>query len=241
MKAPLMRFLAATTTALNEFEVDVIVSSDAVARDNDVWDTAGLKLASYRRNPVVLFNHDPATPVGTASNIRVAGDKLLARVTFAPAGVSTKADEIRGLVKAGVLLGVSAGIQAISAEPLDPAKPRGAVRVTSAELLEFSFVAVPANTDAVVTARAHPMTRKPAGPAAPRRATDPGLPARLAALDALNRTAQQSRRAAVEAGGAAGVVAFREQAAADALARSAAYPRPESRAERLADVARLSK
>ena len=242
MKAPLMRFLAASTaTSLGDDEVDVTISTDQLARDGNIWIPSGCDLTDYRRNPVVLWQHRPDQPIGTASNLRVVGGSLVGRIKFAPLGVSATADTARGLMKSGVLCGISAGIEAVDVVPIDPAKPRGGQKITKWSLLEISAVSIPADTGAVVTARAHPMTRKPAGPAAPRRATDPGLPARLAALDALNRTAQQSRRAAVEAGGAAGVVAFREQAAADALARSAAYPRPESRAERLADVARLSK
>ena len=214
------------------------ISTDAVARDGNVWLPAGCDLTDYRKNPIVLWQHQPDEPIGTASNLRIVGGALVGRIKFAPAGVSAKADTARGLMKAGVLCGISAGIEAIDVVPIDATRPRGGQKIIKWSLLEISAVSIPADTGAGVTARAHPMTRKP-GPPAPHRATDPGLPARLAALDDLNRAGQRDRRAAIEAGGPAGVAAYRAAAAADAQARSAAYPRPQSRAERMQDLKKL--
>jgi hypothetical protein len=83
-----------------------------------------------------------------------SSNEIGVRIKFAPPGVSAIADETRGLVKAGVLKGISAGVLPLEVEPLDPKNPYGGQRLVRAELLEISFVPVPASATALVTARA---------------------------------------------------------------------------------------
>lgn len=142
-------------TEIGDDEVEVVMSTGAIARDGHILVPGGADLAQYRANPVVLWQHDPGQPVGTAEGVRVDGDKIVARIRFAPLGVSEVADRTRGLVKSGVIGAVSVGFDPTEGEPLDPARPRGGQRFTGWELLECSFVSVPADTGAVVTARAH--------------------------------------------------------------------------------------
>jgi len=142
-------------TEIGDDEVEVVMSTGAIARDGHILVPGGADLAQYRANPVVLWQHDPGQPVGTAEGVRVEGDKIVARIRFAPLGVSEVADRTRGLVKSGVIGAVSVGFDPTEGEPLDPARPRGGQRFTGWELLECSFVSVPADTGAVVTARAH--------------------------------------------------------------------------------------
>ena len=142
-------------TEIGDDEVEVVMSTGAIARDGHILVPGGADLAQYRANPVVLWQHDPCQPVGTAEGVRVDGDKIVARIRFAPLGVSEVADRTRGLVKSGVIGAVSVGFDPTEGEPLDPARPRGGQRFTGWELLECSFVSVPADTGAVVTARAH--------------------------------------------------------------------------------------
>jgi phage head maturation protease len=82
------------------------------------------------------------SPVGIAVAIGVVDDKLAARIRFADVGVSQRADEVRALVKSGVIRGISIGFDAIEGEPIDKARPRGGQRFTKVELLECSFVSV---------------------------------------------------------------------------------------------------
>jgi HK97 family phage prohead protease len=147
--------LPAEMNTLGEDEVEVIISTSALARDGHVLDPAGCDLTNYRANPVVLWQHNPDQPVGRAADLVVEGDRIRARITFAPAGVSAKADEVRGLVKSGIVSGISVGFDVLDAEPLDPKNPRGGQRFTRWELLECSFCSVPVDTGATVTARAH--------------------------------------------------------------------------------------
>lgn len=148
------RVVPAQVSQLADDEVEVIISTGDIARDGHILEPGGANLAEYRRNPIVLWQHDPLTPVGRAEDVKVTGDKITARVRFAPDGISTKADEVRGLVKSGIVSTLSVGFDPVEATPLDPSKPRGGQRIHAWELLEFSFCSVPVDPGAVVTARA---------------------------------------------------------------------------------------
>ena len=150
----LRRFVGGQVSALSEYEIDVtICTSTADALDGDVWDMEGIDLSRFLTHPIVLWDHDMSQPIGRASNINVTPQKITARVTFPDAGISPKADEIRGLVKAGIVTGVSTGILPTQTKPLDQRNPRAGNRVTKSILLEFSVVAVPADATSGVTAR----------------------------------------------------------------------------------------
>lgn len=146
--------MPATVSQLGDDEVEVIIATGARARDGHMLDTAGLVLDHYQGNPIVLWQHDPKEPVGNADEVRVVGATVVARVKFAPVGISETADKVRGLVKAGVVRAVSVGFEPLAGEPLDPQRPRGGQRFTAWDLLEFSFVTIPADVGALVTARA---------------------------------------------------------------------------------------
>lgn len=148
------------TRELGDDEVEVIISTGAVARDGHIFDPKGADLTAYRKNPIVLWQHDADHPVGRADEVRLDGDKIVAKVRFAPAGISHKADEIRGLVKSGIICTMSVGMDPLEMEPLDPAKPRGGQRMTKWELLECSFCSVPVDPGAMVTNRAESQPTK---------------------------------------------------------------------------------
>src|SRR5215472_9897127 len=80
-------------------------------------------------------------------------DALEAQVDFAPQGVSDIADQVCGLVKAGVINAVSIGSQPLDQEPLDPRDRRAGTKISRSELLECSFVALPADRNAIVLER----------------------------------------------------------------------------------------
>jgi HK97 family phage prohead protease len=147
------RFLG-SVQGLGDREVGIICATDQLARDGHVLIPQGIDLAAYKSNPIVLWSHQPEQPVGACTAIAVENGALAARVQFAPAGASAISDEICALVKANVVRGVSIGFNPVEAEPLDPAQgSRGGLRITAAELLEISFVAIPADTGAKVVAR----------------------------------------------------------------------------------------
>lgn len=147
------RAIPAELTMMADDQVQIRMSTGQRARDGHILDPMGCVLDNYRGNPIQLWQHDPDEPVGRNADIVQSPDGISACTTFAPPGVSPTADRIRGLVKAGIVNGVSIGFEILDAEPIDPARPRGGLRASRWELLECSFVSVPADTGAIVTAR----------------------------------------------------------------------------------------
>jgi HK97 family phage prohead protease len=150
------RFFGGSVEPLGDLEVLVVASTPQLARDGHILEPGGADLETYRSNPIVLWQHDPKSPVGTCSAVGIDDNgNLAARVTFAPIGISSLADQIRALVKSGVVGAVSVGFDPIDGVPIDPKRPRGGQRITRWALLELSFVSIPADTGAKVTARFH--------------------------------------------------------------------------------------
>ena len=137
--------------SLNDREIRVVASDATVDRAGDVVVPSGCKLDSFAKNPIVLANHSPEHPIGTAQ-ATIQNNRVEALVTFAPPGLSRLADEWCGLAKAKILNAVSIGFTPIESEPIRG----GGTRFTEWELLELSFVSVPANPNAVVIARGAP-------------------------------------------------------------------------------------
>lgn len=136
--------------------VTVTCSTETMGRDKIVLVTAGVDLTNYRRNPIWLYQHNPDWPVARSEQIGPAGELLVARVKFPDAGISRRADEVLGLIRAGIINTASTGFEKIKAEPIDPANPGAGTRIVSCELAEMSFVSIPALPDALVTERAAP-------------------------------------------------------------------------------------
>jgi HK97 family phage prohead protease len=129
------------------------IMTGARANDGHILVPTGVILDAFRRNSAMLRQHDPRQLVGTWDNLDVHAAGIDAIANFAPAGISAVADETCGLVKSGHLKGVSIGFEMIEAEPIDPKNPRGGMRATRWELFEASWVAVGADSGALVLAR----------------------------------------------------------------------------------------
>ncbi|WP_316214311.1 HK97 family phage prohead protease [Bradyrhizobium sp. SZCCHNR2032] len=146
---------AANAEALAEKrQVVVVCSTPQVDRSGEIVVQEGIDLSAYLTNPVVLADHDPTRRVARAIEIGVADGKLCATVQFPPAGEIPHADVLYNEVKNGLVNTVSIGFQPIETEPLDKANPKkGPQKYIRCELMEFSFVGVPANPGAVIVAR----------------------------------------------------------------------------------------
>src|SRR5258708_7871723 len=134
--------------SLGERQIRVILSTATPDRVKDVMEPSGCDLTNYRRNPIVLADHNTKAPIGSAE-VFILADRVEEIITFAPKGISAKADEYCGLAKAGILNTVIPGFSELEVKPL----PGGGVHIIRWELLESSLVAVPAQPDAVVIGR----------------------------------------------------------------------------------------
>ena len=133
---------------LGERQIRVVASDPSVDRVKDVMVPEGCILDGYKSNPIVLFNHDPHSPVGNAA-VAIQNGRVEALIDFAQKGISAKADEVCGLYKSGVLRAVSVGFQPIEHEPIKD----GGTRYTKWALMEISGCSVPANPNAVTIER----------------------------------------------------------------------------------------
>lgn len=156
-------------------EVEHLISTDSVDRAGDVVEPEGWDLESYRRNPVVLVDHNYSihSIVGRAVRLVTSKAGLMARTKFNDLGVGLSAFQLvaDGFAKAwsvgfapkeyhSVREGAkqkcavckrlyAAQIEGKADEEFPYVRGRHFLRQ---ELLEYSLVAVPMNPDAVMQA-----------------------------------------------------------------------------------------
>jgi HK97 family phage prohead protease len=134
--------------SLGERQIRIVVSDATADRVGDVMVPTGCDWTGFRGNPIVLAQHNPDHPVGTAQ-IKARNGRIEALIDFAPKGITAKADEYCALYKAGVMTAASVGFDPIESVPIDG----GGRRYDKWTLLEISLVSVPANPSATVIER----------------------------------------------------------------------------------------
>lgn len=130
-----------------ERTLTAIASTDNPDRDHDVLKADGWDLKNFKNNPVLLWGHQSSElPVGTVTDIKQDGNKLVFKARFPKEGVSQKADEVYGLYKDGILRAFSVRFTSKDYKQNES----GGLTFEKAELLEISAVTVPANAEALV-------------------------------------------------------------------------------------------
>jgi HK97 family phage prohead protease len=122
----------------------VIISTSNTDRQGDSVNQNGWDLSFYKSNPIVLWAHDYASlPIGLCTSIEVVDGKLTAQGKFAPAEANPFAQQVRKLYDLGMINTTSVGFI--------PKKydDNNSAIIMEQELLEFSFVPVPANPHAL--------------------------------------------------------------------------------------------
>lgn len=131
-----------------------LISTASVDRMNDIIHQDGWDLKAYRRNPVVLLNHSHTElPIARTVEIGVTSRGLTAVAEFATADIHPLGEQVFRALKAGFLNATSVGFRPRNASfANDPARPYG-IDFKEVELLEWSVVSVPANSEALISGR----------------------------------------------------------------------------------------
>lgn len=112
---------------------EVVITTENLDRYEEVIKLDGWQTDHYLSNPVVLWGHDHNHLIGKCTELKIEDGKMIAKGQFAP---TEEGQEKRKLYDAGFLKATSVGFIE---------KEREGNLITIAELLEFSFVSVPAN------------------------------------------------------------------------------------------------
>lgn len=119
---------------------EVVITTENVDRYGEVIKLDGWELNNYNNNPVVLWGHDyKQLPIGITTSIETRDGKMIAKGKFA---AHDFAQTIRQLYDLGMMRATSVGFIE---------KEREGNLITKAELLEYSFVSIPANPYALST------------------------------------------------------------------------------------------
>ncbi len=148
MKTKLFENALLKTYGVGDRQIKVIASTPAPDRSGDVMLPQGCVLDNFRRNNIVLVNHNPDSPIGSAA-VEVKNNRLEALIEFAPKGASALADEWLALCKAAIVSSCSVGFTPLDMEP----RKGGGYTIKSWELLELSLCSVPCNPEAVILQR----------------------------------------------------------------------------------------
>lgn len=140
--------------------IEITASDESIDRYRDVIVASGWKLENYARNPVILIDHSytVASIVGRGEP-RIKGKKLKLRITHDENEANANAVMVRRLVEEGWLRAVSVGFMPLKWEWIKSKDKNGddvftgGVRYLEQDLMETSWVAVPANANATLSAR----------------------------------------------------------------------------------------
>lgn len=142
--------------------VTATVSSSDVDRENDTINHAGWDLKDYRKNPIILLNHDSrgeSLPIGRAtSTFKSAADKSLKQViAFNGQELDERGYRVGEFFRAGVMRAFSVGFQptewSVNEERSGDDFWSVAIDFKKQILLENSAVNVPANPFALADAK----------------------------------------------------------------------------------------
>lgn len=140
----------------------MLISREVVDRDREMVRLRGIDLEGFRKNPVVLFLHDPAALIGKAASVKVrrrdGRNEMIGKVIFAETEL---AEEVFQLVKGDFIRGASLALnnRTLKIRAVTPGDVRKQPELADAdriieegELIEFSIVTIPANQDALASA-----------------------------------------------------------------------------------------
>lgn len=129
--------------------LEAVISTPRVDLDGESVDPLGLRnREAWLTNPLIFWAHEwarnpSAEPIGKGTRLDVAPVKITSAAVYAP---TAKAQNIRALV-----LGRFVSRTSIGFDPIEMADIKGIPTHTAWNLLEWSIVPMPANTEAAIT------------------------------------------------------------------------------------------
>jgi HK97 family phage prohead protease len=151
-----------------EYVGTFVLTDESLDRHSERVIVRGVDLASFKKNPIMLYNHirtmagwwggegisdDSILPIGRWENIKKVGTQI-----EADAYVDMDdefAAKVGGKVKSGILSAVSIGFKALAYSDAEEDKVLGqkGLTITKSELMEASLVDIPANPNATVVSK----------------------------------------------------------------------------------------
>ena len=139
------------------------ITTSSIDRDGEVVVPGGMNSKQFEQNPVLLYAHDPAKPIGKMTALRRGESVIDADFALVPRPESHEGewfpDTVGALMRFGALKGVSIGFAPMAGGMRQATKGDkdkygvGVARVYSKwNLMEVSVVSVPANQDALILA-----------------------------------------------------------------------------------------
>jgi hypothetical protein len=129
---------------------DVIISTEDTDRSGEIVKQNGWELQNYKNNPIVLWGHDYySLPIGVCTETYLTEKNgvpaLGARGVFLSADINPFAQQVRKLYEFGIAKGEGVGCTTSVGFIPKEFDEEARNTITKAELLEFSFVPIPAN------------------------------------------------------------------------------------------------
>lgn len=177
--------------------LDFVISDGALDRHGTKINPKGWDLTNFKKNPIALFGHDSRFIIGTWSNVRNEGSKLVATLNLAAKGTSARIDEIISLIEQGILRAASVGFNVIKYGTAG----KDEFDFVEQEMIETSIVGIGSNPNALAKARALKVSTETLSlvfgePANERRGTvnDPGKSAAKHPLNHRSKTMTLSQK-----------------------------------------------
>lgn len=132
-KGKLLKIAGFANTVVKDRTGDVIVPT--------AWSKG---VSNYRKNPILLWQHNPNQPIGRITKLEITKDGLFVEATIS--SVAEAKYGIQTLIEDGTLKAFSVGFR-VKDHKYDAALD--ASTITDLELLEISIVSIPANQDSL--------------------------------------------------------------------------------------------
>jgi HK97 family phage prohead protease len=120
---------------------------------NERVEPMGANLERFKKNPILLFNHDMDYPIGRVLDVELRDDGVYVTAEIAPSD-SPKMKYVYDLVKSGILRTFSIGF---TVQDIVDSEDKSHMVIKAWTLLELSVVSIPANEDSTFEAQVKAM------------------------------------------------------------------------------------